>query len=75
MKPSLVYCKQFQASRDQKTDPKKSDIFLSEVPNAPAAEETKPPPKRRGRKPGSKKVVDTGPKFRIEEGEIIIDFS
>jgi hypothetical protein len=75
MKASLVYCKQFNASRDQKVDPKKSDPPPLKVPDVPIAEEAKPVPKRRGRKPGSKKVVDTGPKFRIEEGEIIIDFS
>ena len=75
MKPSLVYCKQFNASRDQKVDPKKSDPPPLKVPDVPVVEEAKPAPKRRGRKPGSKKVVDTGPKFSIEEREIIMDFS
>jgi len=77
MRPSIVYCRQFQASRGLKDDQKKEDPITPDVPESilepPAM--PKPEPKRRGRKPGSKKIVNTGPTFKIEEREIIMDFS
>jgi len=64
MKPSLIYCKQFEAFRG---------IVPKEEIKAPDVE--KPPPKRRGRKPGSKKEPEEIQRFRIENKEIVIDFS
>jgi len=77
MRPSIVYCRQFQASRGLKEDVKKEDPVAPDVPESilelPAI--SKLETNRRGRKPGSKKVVNTGPTFKIEEREIIMDFS
>jgi hypothetical protein len=76
MRPSIVYCRQFQASRGLKDEVKKEDPVAPEVPESilepPAM--PKPETKRRGRKPGSKKV-STEPTFKIIQREIIMDFS
>jgi len=77
MRPSIVYCKQFQASRGLKDEVKKEDPVVPDVPESilelPAIPKLET--KRRGRKPGSKKVINTEPTFKIIQCEIIMDFS
>lgn len=73
MRPSIVYCRQFQASRGLKDEVKKEDPVP--VPES-ILEPVNPKTKRRGRKPGSKKVsTSTEPTFKIIQREIIMDFS
>lgn len=69
MKPSLIYCKQFQASRPLKVIPKDEPVVVS-VSEAKPVEVKEP--KKRGRKPNPKKEV---PQFVIEEKETILVFS
>lgn len=70
MKPSLIYCKQFQATRPLKVIPKDEPVVVVSVSEA-KPEEVKEP-KKRGRKPNPKKEV---PQFVIEEKETILVFS
>ena len=68
MKASLIYCRQFEASR--KTAP---PVKEEPAPPAPAPPDA-PAPKRRGRKPGSKKTAEPSFSFRKEIRECVIDF-
>jgi hypothetical protein len=79
MKPSLIYCKQFQASRPLKVIPKDEPVvavIVSAASGEPGVSEAKPEAareqKKRGRKPNPKKEV---PQFVIEEKETILVFS
>ena len=71
MKASLIYCKQFEASR--KTVPTIKEVPVEPAPPAPVPLDA-PIPKRRGRKPGSKKTTEPSFSFRKEIKECVIDF-
>ena len=94
MKPSLIYCKNFQTSRVMPAPASIPAPALTPVIPAPATmpapaltpvipepeqapeQAPVPEPKRRGRKPGSKKkIVNSESTIRIEKREIIMNFS
>jgi hypothetical protein len=64
MKPSLIFCKQFVEKHGE-------DKAIEKVAEKPVDEV---PKKRRGRKPGIKKEEPVN-SFKIENREVIIDFS
>ena len=73
MKPSLIFCNQFVEKHGEKHGEKiefKEDINVS----SDKAISNEVPKKRRGRKPGIKKEEPVNT-FKIENREIIIDFS
>lgn len=72
MKASIVFCTEFSKKYAQKVP-----VVSSEPPSIPTLPEVvlqEYTGKRRGRKPGSKKIAPEQKTFRLEEREVSMEF-